>query len=125
MAPQSYANHKIRIKGMKSPPMKQGHFRVGDVVFAEGVPFEGNAGSKSRPIAVLGFRGNQVLYAKCTTSVASRTTLLPVGDPISAGLGKDTYIEPVAKYMDASKLRYCLGHLSEEDMENLMEHIAR
>ena len=42
-----------------------------------------------------------------------------------AGLGKDTYIEPVVRYIEVDKLNYRLGHLSEEDLQNLREHIAR
>lgn len=125
MAPQSYSKPKFRIKGLKTPAIKQGRFHVGDTVFAEDVPFEGNAGSKSRPVVFLGYDGNRARYAKCTTSLASRITLLPVEDPISAGLGKDTYIEPVVRYIDVNKLNYRLGHLSEEDLQNLKEHIAR
>ena len=125
MAPQSYSKPKLRIKGLKTPALKHDHFRVGDTVFAEDVAFEGNAGSKSRPVVFLGYQGKMARYAKCTTSTASRAPLIPVGDPISAGLGKDTYIEPVVRYIEVDKLNYRLGHLSEEDLQNLREHIAR
>ena len=121
----SKRNKTIVIKGLKTPVPKGNRYVSGDVVFAEDVPFEGNAGSKSRPVVFLGYQGKMARYVKCTTSTASRIPLIPVGDPISAGLGKDTYIESVVRYIEVDKLNYCLGHLSEEDLQNLREHIAR
>jgi len=119
-----YKTSNFRIKGLKSPPLADTRYRIGDIVFAHHVEFEGNAGSKARPILYLGCDGNSVRYMKCTTVQSDRAPQVPVGDPISAGLEKNTYIIPVVKHIDRSNLKYRLGHLCKEDLEYLQENIT-
>ena len=109
---------------MKSPPLADTKYRVGDIVFAHHVEFEGNDGSKARPILYLGSDGNSVRYMKCTTVQSDRVPQMPIGDTISAGLERNTYIVPVVKLIDRSKLQYRMGHLCREDLECLKEIIT-
>ena len=123
MAAHSRNTTLNRIKGIKNPMVSGNNYRKGDIVFAEHVSFEGNAGSKARPIVFLGYEDGHVRYAKCTTSFSNRILQLPIEDLISAGLDRETYMVPVVKHIERSNLKYRLGHLCEDDLEALQENI--
>ena len=121
--PYKASGHHVR--GVKGPAIRETPFRKGDVVFAEKVEYDDGSGSKGRPVVYLGGDWKTARYAKCTSADSERYQRIRIGDPISAGLDRDTYLEPKVRSMGRKNLKYRIGHLCDDDLEYLMETIGR
>ena len=109
---------------MTKPPVNKRHtpgggeYSSGDVRWVENLSI-GNGQSKSRPVVIVRVEGNDVLYYQCTTKTSDHRERYEIGDPISAGLDRDSYVDLELKRMPKTRLGRKLGHLSDYDMEGL------
>ena len=122
---QHYYKTSIRhIKGIRGPMICDRIYRRGDIVYAV-LGFEDGSGSKGRPIAYLGGDEETVRYVKCTTVYSIKGDRIPVGDPVSAGLNRDTYLDTEVRTTSRKNLKYYIGHLCDGDLEYLMQSISQ
>jgi len=87
------------------------HPQSGEVWFASNID-----GIKDRPILIVSSSGTEVVYRKCTTKPNDIRGRSLIEDYVSAGLEKDTYVDPEPKIISKSRLLWKMGTLSPEDM---------
>ena len=112
------------IKGLKSAPLMNTRIRVGDVCMIHNLGYENNPGQKSRPGLILGYDGKWAYYLKCTSVRSDKIEQVRIGDLISAGLTKDTYVVLEVKRVERSQVKYCLGHLCKEDLDYIKKNLT-
>lgn len=89
--------------------------KIGDVCWAENLPFDGVTGCKSRPVVVTGFSDGEVRYRNCTSQQSTVRDRRAIADPYGAGLMKRTYVDMEEHTVPIRRIKRCLGHLSPED----------
>lgn len=85
-------------------------------VWSADVPFDGNHGSKDRPVIVLSRKGDVFEVLMVTTHPRDPSACMRPMDPYDAGLDSRSYIRTDRLFrLSGSKFNYLLGELSDDD----------
>ena|GEM_PF-3462551 len=84
-------------------------------VWSADVPFEGRAGSKDRPVVILGRKGGRIDVMAVTTHPHDGAYMRPM-EPYEAGLDSRSHIrtDRILR-LDESSLNYIMGELGDDD----------
>ena len=90
------------------------HPHPGEIWFASNID-----GIKDRPILIVSVEGDRIVYRKCTSKPNDIRGRTLIEDYVSAGLEKDTFVDPEPKAITKSRLLWHMGSISSEDREIL------
>ena len=89
----------------------------GELWTADSLPFSDGINRKSRPVLVIGRRGNELLCYKCTSQHSDYRKRYELQDLIEAGLCVPTFLDYEVLHIPCNKLIHRMGHISEADAE--------
>ena len=86
----------------------------GEIWFASNID-----GIKDRPILIVSVEKDRIVYRKCTSKPNDIRRRILIEDYVSAGLEKDTYVDPEPRTVSRSRLLWQMGSVSSEDLSIL------
>lgn len=99
---------------------KRERIRIGDVFLVKNLEYGQMVGCKSRPIIVVGIKGNDVTYLKCTTKNHNYRNPVRIMDTQCAGLLQETYVDMERHTIQKNRLSCRMGTLSEHDLTSII-----
>lgn len=91
----------------------------GEIWIAKNLKFDGNTGSKTRPVVVISSEGNKVEYCQCTTKPSLIRERHEILDMKHTGLSEPSFVDMERHHTHSHKLSYKVGRLSEYDAREI------